>query len=137
MRKFSHRPTESLCRYNEKSHVHSNYVAYLRNSNFLCIFGRSGSSHNSTNSSRADFHNGLFSSCHYFRIFPKDYLAFFRQNRGVLVFYGIRFASNIWCHPEGSLRELNLSRSSLASTERPFAKFANRILRINAQSRGR
>ena len=33
------------------------------------------------------------------------------------------------CHPEGSLCELNLSRSSCASTERPFAKFANRIPR--------
>ena len=31
-------------------------------------------------------------------------------------------------------RELNLPRSSRASTERPFVKFANRILRLNAQS---
>ena len=30
---------------------------------------------------------------------------------------------------EGSLRELNLPRSSRASTERPFVKFANPILR--------
>ena len=36
---------------------------------------------------------------------------------------------------EGSLRELNSSRSSHASMERPFAEFANRILRASAQSR--
>ena len=40
-------------------------------------------------------------------------------------------------HPEGSLRELNLSRSSRASAERPFTKFANQILRVHAQSRVR
>ena len=32
------------------------------------------------------------------------------------------------CHPQGSLCELNSSRSSRASTERPFVEFANWIL---------
>ena len=36
-------------------------------------------------------------------------------------------------HPEGSLCELNLPRSSRASAERSFVKFANRILRTSAE----